>query len=65
MTQFQDDVQVTSRTLGRLEGQTASLSSRLLAIETRLDRLIFSILGLGIGLATGVVVLALRLFLGP
>ena len=58
-----DAAEVYSR-IGRLEGEVSQMNERLSRIETRLDRLIFSLFGIGATFAIAQVAILVKLFLG-
>ena len=58
-----DAAEVYSR-IGRLEGEVSQMNERLSRIETRLDRLIFFLFGIGATFAIAQVAILVKLFLG-
>ena len=52
------------RSIGRLEGEQAQMNERLARLETKFDRLIFVLFGIGATFAVVQVAILVRLFLG-
>ena len=52
------------RSIGRLEGEQAQTNERLARLETKLDRLIFMLFGIGATFAVAQVAILVRRFMG-